>query len=614
MSWTYWKVLEVQWYGAYKVISSGTKASNIFLKLTILTKEQNILIGTKISPTGNFFIELYREHEDCAKYTFCIKNKYNQAFYNPLETDGEIDKDDVLDWSRHSDILFFSTNHHRHVFLFDLVHHQFYSETIKDGQKALWDDEGCQWLIREKEFSTGIKDYYSTVGELSSMDYMSNAPEQKIINISECEYCLWLQKHTIKTYDRKVWRISVYSKTELRLLVEDLGYYAVEDSIRIIDNNSFNFYGYTADNEALCVVNYRLKGANELYIWECTQLVPMRMDWIPEDKSWRAIINNAIIRPRPFYFDNLYPVELRRENKPIPLKLMDLIVKDNPEFVELREKYLQERSAAVKALHEEQNTSMEDLLRRASSGTQFFQRLKIRRLLSHKDNPKVSAIIYFIVATILIILVPVAAITAVANGWNMGGVALKNIATTIILLGVLWITSLTNLHSLRPKENKYSCNKRKIMIVVLIIIALLVGVLACVHAQKKEIVDYFEQSVSLCEKATGEADIQKALQYACKAADNGVNGVLFLLAEMYSGNPAPDILERNTCWYNTLQTIILRNDSIAFNYYKRCADAAEDSYCANIVAQWLIEGKGVEKNVQMAKEYQIKAQLFQLQE
>ena len=90
---------------------------------------------------------------------------------------------------------------------------------------------------------------------------------------------------------------------------------------------------------------------------------------------------------------------------------------------------------------------------------------------------------------------------------------------------------------------------------------------------------------------------------------------MFLLAEMYSGNPAPDILDkRNTCWYNTLQTIIPRNDSIAFNYYKRCADAAEDSYCANIVAQWLIEGKGVEKNVQMAKEYQIKAQLFQLQE
>ena len=294
---------------------------------------------------------------------------------------------------------------------------------------------------------------------------------------------------------------------------------------------------------------------------------------------------------------------------------MDLIVKDNPEFVELREKYMQERSAAVKALHEEQNTSMEDLLRRASSGTQFFQRLKIRRLLSHKDNPKVSAIIYFIVATILIILVPVAAITAVANGWNMGGVALKNIATTIILLGVLWITSLTNLHSLRPKENKYSCNKRKIMIVVLIIIALLVGVLACVYAQKKEIVDYSEQSVSLCEKATGEADIQKALLYANMAADNGVNGVLFLLAEMYSGNPAPDILdERNIDWYNTLQIIIPYNDTIAFYYYKRCTDAAEDSYCANIVAQWLIEGKGVEKNVQMAKEYQIKAQLFQLQE
>ena len=72
--------------------------------------------------------------------------------------------------------------------------------------------------------------------------------------------------------------------------------------------------------------------------------------------------------------------------------------------------------------------------------------------------------------------------------------------------------------------------------------------------------------------------------------------------------------ERNIDWYNTLQIIIPYNDTIAFYYYKRCTDAAEDSYCANIVAQWLIEGKGVEKNVQMAKEYQIKAQLFQLQE
>lgn len=576
-----------------------------------MEKGNYISLGVKVSPSGEYFVELFKGKREDGYYNFAVMNRYGKTFYSPLDSDGVFYEDDLLDWSNRCDTLFFSTEHLKKIFIFDVSHSYFSFLELSEGEMAIWDDDGCQWIIRKNAYSLNSKDYYSTEKILAAPNIMQDEPEQKIIIVPNTDYYLWLRKTSTKSYDRKVWKISVFSIVTNRIIINDIGYYAVDNSIRVNNDSYVNFYGINASNDTIFIVNYSPRTIDKAYIWECPPLVPMKMCWVEEDGCWRAMINNQIIRPRPFYFDTMYHEDLQKVNLEFPIALLDLIVAENPEQLEMREKYLQERSAAVKALHEEQNTSMEDLLRRASSGTQFFQRLRIHHLMSHRENPKSEAVIYFIIATILIIVVPVAAIIAAAHGWDMGGVTLKNIATTIILLGLLWITSLTNLFSFRKRSSK----KTRIVIILLIIIALLVGVLACVYAQKKEIIDYFEQSVSLCEKATGEADIQKALLYANMAADNGVNGVLFLLAEMYSGNPAPDILdERNIDWYNTLQIIIPYNDTIAFYYYKRCADAAEDSYCADIVAQCLIEGKGVERNIQMAKEYQSKALLFKLQE
>ena len=48
--------------------------------------DQLILQGTKVSPSKDFFIELYKKPE--GDFTFCVRNSHGQLFYNPLDTDG----------------------------------------------------------------------------------------------------------------------------------------------------------------------------------------------------------------------------------------------------------------------------------------------------------------------------------------------------------------------------------------------------------------------------------------------------------------------------------------------------------------------------------------------
>lgn len=445
-------------------------------------KEDYISQGVKASPSGEFLVELNKDNQADGKYSFVVMTRYGKVFYSPLDSDGVFYEDDLLDWSSRFDTLFFSTEHQKKIFLFDVSHSYFSFLELREGEKAVWDDDGCKWVVRAKAYSINSKDYYTTERILSSPDIMQGAPDQKIIIIPNTDYYLWLRKTSIKSYDRKVWKISIFSVITKRILINDIGYYAVNDCIRVKNDSYVNFYGINASNDAIFIVNYSPKTLDKVYIWECTPLVPMKMCWVEEDSCWRAMINNQIIRPRPFYFDTMYHEILHKVNLELPVALIDLIVAENPEQLEMREEYLRERSATVMALHEEQNTSMDVLLRRANGGTQFFQRLKVRRLLSHREDPKSEALIYFIIATVLIIAIPVAAIIASANGWDMGGVALKNIATTIVLLGVLWFTSLTYLLFLRKVENKNRSRKIKIVIVVLAIICLLVGVLVSLFA------------------------------------------------------------------------------------------------------------------------------------
>jgi hypothetical protein len=434
--------------------------------------DQLILQGTKVSPSKDFFIELYKKPE--GDFTFCVRNSHGQLFYNPLDTDGEICKDDLLDWSKHHDLLFFSTNHLRSVFLFDLVHHQFYSEKLTSGQVALWDDDANRWLIRQKEYSIDGKDYYSSVGELCTVDYMRDVPEQKIMDIPGTDYSLWLQKHTIKIYDRYVWKIAIFSRSEYRLLVEDLGYYAVEDSVRITGNRYINFYGYKADSSTLCIITAKPRGQMDLFIWVCPPIVPMRMEWFSEENCWRAVINSTVIRPGPFYFDMYDTVRLELEHKSLPLKLMGLIVKEKPEFQDLYDQYLKEKREAQILQYEQQNTSAEDLIRRADSDTQIFQRIKARFVSSRRENPRTKALIYFILATVLLFAIPAAVAIAAYHGWQMNGVTMKNVATIMVLLGSFWISSLTFLLSFREKKHHGRRRKAIIVIIVLCIIALVI--------------------------------------------------------------------------------------------------------------------------------------------
>lgn len=398
--------------------------------------------GTKISPTKNYYVELYKSAEET--YTFCVKTMEGLEFYRPLETDGTLYSLDQLDWAKSKDMLFFSTEYQKRIFLFDLDHFQLYSKEVSKTHTIWWADDEERWHVQERLFSSGGKDYFSTVDLLEPQDPMANAPEHKIVDIPDSDYCLWLQQYTVHTYDRKVWKIAVFSKSRFELVMEDLGYYAIEDSLRVGKNMYYNFYGFNAKDSALCVVNFRPEEKFELFIWECPPQVPMRMEWVEEEGFWRAVINHTLIRPKPFYYDNLYSVRVKMTSKSIsiPLELANLVAKEMPELQSQRDRIEAESRQAAISRHAEENTSSEDLIRRASGETQFFQRLKAKRFLAHREKPSRRPVISFVAATVLIIAIPTAVAFASANGWRLGGTAMRNIVTTLVMLLTLWFVLL----------------------------------------------------------------------------------------------------------------------------------------------------------------------------
>ena len=413
--------------------------------------------GVKISPSERYYAEIFKTPDGI--YTFCVKTKEGLTFYNPVESDGVMYSDEQLDWAKKKDLLFFTTNHLHRIFLFDLEHFQFYSTDVPENHGIWWEETENRWHIKERLFSSGGKDFWGICGVLGTKeDPMLKEPENKIIDIPDSKYSLWLQKYTTHTYDRKVWKIAVFTKSDFRIIVEDLGYYAIENSLRQGKDKYYNFYGFRADEEALCVVNFCPDKKFELYVWECPPHVPMCMEWVEEEMFWRAVINHTVIRPRPFYFDNLYSVPLKTTNISIPLELTNLLLSEHPEqkeLQELRKKLVHEQQQEILNEHEQQNTSSEELISRAYGETQLFQRLKAKYFMPNKHknhNPKRRSIISFIVATVLLIAVPVAVAFASANGWRIGGVTLKNIAGIIILLATLWIASLTDLIANRKKK------------------------------------------------------------------------------------------------------------------------------------------------------------------
>lgn len=407
--------------------------------------------GSKKSPSGKYTFCLFQDKE-ANEFTFNVMNQLLCQFFHPLEEFGELRPHDLLDWSADRDILFFSTNDLRRVYLLDLLHFQFRSYSLREREIAKWDNEKCRWIIYYHEFGRGDEARYSTSCYIASEDAMAKEPPQKIVRIPDSVYSLWLRKRDIWGYDRPVWQISIFNERDRLLTVEDLGYYALEDSVRVTKDGRINFYGRREREDAVLVVNLRPGEALEtkpdtqvVNIQEFADKPPMNMVFEDEIGFWRPVIDHEIIRPRPFYYDQMYREGVPAVNKPFPLQLMELVLPESEETGRMREESNAAKREAAMRQHAQNNTSTDDLLHRADSPSQLIQRHKTWRLLRRKTPGKkydggrrdMSGWMLALV-TILATGLVVWAVILVSRGGSIGGNAMRNIATAVVGVLTLW--------------------------------------------------------------------------------------------------------------------------------------------------------------------------------
>lgn len=450
------------------------------------------LFNQKLSPSGRYICNIYQDKQTRLFTLELITKVGGFEFYHLPEDEEQMTPSDIVVWGAGEDVLFYSTGNFKRVHAYDIPHRQTCSKDVPDGQVVVYDGVS-KLLFKKKLYSDGKKDYYSTEDELAFSDCMAGEPAAKVLPLTNSPMTLWLRKKSItQYYGRDVWQIAVCSTEKRKLLTDDIGLYAIENSIRSAKEGWINFYGYKADEQAFFWVNYHV-GEQEIFVLEYPDTKPiMDMRWVEKDGCWRAIINGEVISPRPFYYDNLYSLPVKIQAQSIPLELLELIEPGSEEVKRQRAEQKAKRLAETKALYEANNTSADDLIRRASGGeSRFWQGLKMRRrerTVEAQDRKRRAAssmtygdtVLYFVLITLLFLGMVVGAVMYVAYNGYLGPVAMRNIFSSGAALFMGWVATIINMRSHRGSGWQPLSRTGKIVLTVFCLVVVLAGLLICV--------------------------------------------------------------------------------------------------------------------------------------
>lgn len=423
------------------------------------------LFGAKASKTLHYQFKLYKidapEGEDpkSTYLTMEISDRVDSVFYHLGDSMWMDLKADLADWDGVSDTIFFTACRRQYFFIYDIEHKQFVSGQLRQDEDVDWDDAQHCWQLKQFQYKltsgSVTRNFYSNIGTLGLTDPMLTKEDRRVVFTSDKTMGVVLEKTGIARWDRPVWKVGVFDCRTRQMLIDNLGVYAINDSVKAVVyrsdvglHNRLNFYGrMPSSTDFVCLtldLTELLQGKAEALIWEMPGATIERFEFIDEDCCWRPIINGKVIRPARFYFDNLYREPLKINPQPLSVEILHLAFPDDEQVQREWKAEQQRKRDEMLHAYEQQNTSADDIFERGSKHKAASRKMPkdTSKRTSHRTSHKNLWIL--IGASLLALGAIVGAVVAVASGLRVGPVAMRSIYTGVAGVIMAWVAAITN--------------------------------------------------------------------------------------------------------------------------------------------------------------------------
>ena len=414
----------------------------------------------KPSFDGSYVIRLFRlpdEDDGLERFSFEVMLRSGGFVVYKLPETFWMAKMDQLDWCKDGNILFFTVLGLQKAFIYDVTFMTQVSCDLKPNDRIRWDEENKVWRIFESQiaFTNAAHQLNYGTNYYLKLPYPSDAslPGIKVISMPNSRYVLVLNKlRKEKYFEPDMWKMGIVDMERLLWVVEEFPYHLFgEETVRFRNDHYLECYGLNRQRTSCYLFRFNCddipeQGKLKVFVNDFSPTYPEKVVWEEKNQCWRAVIKGEVIYPRPFYFDNMYFVELPVVSRPVPLGVMEQLPiseKQKPQLEALR----QEKKRQMEEEFERNNTSGEEILSRMGKKPKRV-RHKLpstpRRSSSSKVRNKsfMGSKLAMVLAIVLLAAMIAAFIAYVASGNRVGPVAARNLFTAIALMVVFLVVTI----------------------------------------------------------------------------------------------------------------------------------------------------------------------------
>lgn len=298
--------------------------------------DENFQETSKRSCDGRFLCRLFRIESDDNTIHMSIEVKERERVFYALPQKYWLGTEELLDWDKDQNILFFTVNGRTKAFIYDVTFMTIVSRDILPTDELRWDDHNKQWEINS---------HYNIVKDgQRQADLMQNilalpyamAPEQpryKIFPTNHPQIYVVLKKVEKKlAVQPDLWEIGILNTNTLTWMVESLPYLVEgESAVHFCRHDVLSCYGFS--RRSFEVVAFRcgydeIETKNRVSLFVHDNGQAQSMSWDNSNNWWRMVVNNVIIYPGRFYYDNTYSNTVYVKLAPIQYELLELLPLD----------------------------------------------------------------------------------------------------------------------------------------------------------------------------------------------------------------------------------------------------------------------------------------------
>lgn len=298
--------------------------------------DENFKEAVKRSSDGKFLCRLFRIGSDDGSIHMSISVEEGGRTLYKLPENYWLGIQELLDWDKDQNILFFTVNGRTKVFIYDVTFMTIVSYDILPTDELRWDDVRKQWEINSHyNIIKGDLRQSGVLRNTLALPYANDVeqPQYKILPTNKSQIYIVLKKvEKTLPVQPDLWEIGILNTKTLTWMVETLPYLVKgESSIHLCRHDVLSCYGFS--KKGFNVVIFRCefdeietKNCVSLYVHDNGQA--QSMSWDNSDEWWRMVVNNKVIYPGRFYYDNIYNDTVYVKPVPIQNEILELLPLD----------------------------------------------------------------------------------------------------------------------------------------------------------------------------------------------------------------------------------------------------------------------------------------------